>query len=531
MSDAEQGLFVGRAGELAALRDKLAAAREGRGGLALIVGEAGIGKTALARAFAHDAREGGARVLWGACLEGDWQPPYGPWAEALGSHARGLDDERLRQELGANAAPLGRLLPALPLRWPDLPPVAQLRPEDERFRLYDAVAQWLLAIARDTPLVLVLDDLHWADRDSLGLLRYVTRIVEHSPVLIVGTYRDPDPEFDRRGALGDLLAIVQRETAHTRLALGGLGHEQVASYLRGAAGQELPGGLVRAIDAESGGNPFYLREVFRHLVEEGTIVRRAGRWSTDASLNDLGIPEGVRAVLNQRLLRLGEPTHRLLHQAAAFTGGFTFDLIRAVSERDEEAVLDSLDEALRAGLLRVAQPGPPATYDFAHAIVRHTLSDALNPDRQARLHRRIAEALERLPGATPAPRDADHAAQYHASRALPGAARGIPHALAAATAARDGYAHERAAHYLRMARDLAADRMHQPGEQSWNSSHLPRPRRSCLTRRDNRPTRRTPWPTPGKTPTHAPRSWRRLREPCAREGRPDRCGSRWSSVA
>src|SRR4051794_26674238 len=209
--------FVGRQRELAALQARLTAACAGHGGLALIVGEAGIGKTALARAFAVEARAQGATILWGACLEGDWQPSYGPWVEALGTRARTLGAAGLGRELSTGAVPLARLLPEVGALLPGTPPAVDLRPDKERFRLYEAVTRWLLTIARDGPVVLVLDDLHWADRDALWLFRHVARAAGEAVLLIVATYRDPDLDFDRGGPLADVLAMLRREIDYTRL--------------------------------------------------------------------------------------------------------------------------------------------------------------------------------------------------------------------------------------------------------------------------------------------------------------------------
>jgi hypothetical protein len=469
-------VFVGRQRELQALRAHLDGAFAGVGSLAMLVGEAGIGKTSTARAFAAFVRERGLVVLWGSCFEGEWSPPYGPWVEALGEYARTCPPENLQRELGLGAPPLVQLIPQVRAILPDTPLPTPLPPDEERFRLYDAVGQFLLTIAQEQPSVLVLDDLHWADSDSLRLLRSVARFVSRSRLVLVGTYRDPDVELHRQPFLSEVLAVLRRETDYERITIRGFAEEEVAAYLDQAGQQQLPRALVRTIYAETNGNPFYTREVFRHLIEEEKIVPRAGRWSTDLSVSDLGIPEGVRQVLGRRVSRLSQGTQRLLRFASAFTGGFTFQVLQALTELSEETLLNGLDEALQAGLIRT--PGEAATsisttatrlsrlhsvsavvqgsntYDFAHAIVRHTLYDELNPDRRARLHRRIALALEGVYAGCATDYAAELAAQYHASTILPGAERGIPYCLAAAEQARAGYAHERAVVFLRMARDL-----------------------------------------------------------------------------
>jgi predicted ATPase len=198
------------------------------------VGEAGIGKTRLARELTAEARERGATVLWGRYFEGDWSPLYGPGVEALGDYAQTLDTERLRLELGSNEGAIATLVPRIRLILAKPSPLAApLGPEDERYRLYDAVGQFVLAIARDRPAILVLDDLHWADRDSLELLRFVARSAAPAPLLILGIYRHPESEDAR--FLTHTLAMLRREVDFREVAVRGLDPDDVARYLRGAA--------------------------------------------------------------------------------------------------------------------------------------------------------------------------------------------------------------------------------------------------------------------------------------------------------
>jgi DNA-binding CsgD family transcriptional regulator len=461
--------FVGYEPEMGALHAMFAAAVSGRGGLALLAGEPGIGKTRIARELAERARRQGAAVLWGRCYEGEGPPPYAPWVEALGSYTRGVTGECLRAELGSGAPPLARLVPEVREALPEVPAAAPLSPDEELVRLYDAVAQFLLRAAAARPLVLVLDDLHWADRDSLGLLRHAARHVcpagtprdiapvgtaaDRSAVLIIGTYRDV--ELDPQHPLTEVLAILRHETDYERIALRGLGEHDVGRYLAQTVAQDPPPALVRALHAETGGNPFYVREIVRHLAEEGRLVRRAGGWDLIDG-GDLGVPEGVRQVVSRRLLRLSGDAMTTLYAAAAFTGGFEFRLLQALTDLPEAGLLDCIDQALAAGLIR-AMAGTGERYDFAHAIVRHTLYDELSPSRRARLHRRVAEALARIHAGRGPQHAAEIAAQYHASAALPDADHGIPYAIAAAEQATAAYAHEQAVAFLRMARDLAAE--------------------------------------------------------------------------
>jgi predicted ATPase len=285
-------LFVGRELELGVLGGCLERAIAGAGSLVMVAGEAGIGKTQMLREFVATARRRGAVTLWGSSFEGDWHPPYGPWAEALGELARSLDPARLRQALGRRAPVMARLLPELDTMLGDLPRVAALSPEEERFRLFEAVAQFLVAVALWEPVVLILDDLHWTDRDSLQLFAYCGRFVGRAPLVLVGAYRDVPPDLHAEHPLVDTLALVCREAGYERIGLAGLSHGEVADYLAAANQQELPPPLVRAIHAETGGNPFYVRQLWRHLVDEQVVVHRDGRWQLAAEMGHAGVPHG-----------------------------------------------------------------------------------------------------------------------------------------------------------------------------------------------------------------------------------------------
>ena len=438
--------FIGRERERNALRGRLAEAVAGRGSVVLLVGEPGIGKTRLARESASEADRAGALVLWGRGFEGEWPRPYGPWVEALGRYARGLGLERLRDLLGPGAPLLTQLVPGLPASPPD-GPSATSGGQQERYRLYDAVATLLLDAARERPVVLVLDDLHWADRDSLALLRYTAAMVGQARLLLIGAYRDA--ELDEGHPLRDVLADLAREGDYERQTIRGLDELEVARYLAAAIGRELPPDLVRRIHAETEGNPFYIREVLRHLVETGRLAGRDERGSAALNIEDLGVSEDVRHVVHRRLSRLSAETGTILRVAAAFPRGVDVRALRALLDRSEDELLDALDEAVRAGLVR-AVVGRPGLYRFAHAIVRHAVYDELGAGQRARLHRQIGEAFERLYGVG-AEAHLDELA-YHFCRAVPGGDPDVAfdYATRAAERAMRLLAHEDAAeHYGR----------------------------------------------------------------------------------
>lgn len=446
--------FVGRARELAALDDGLEAARAGAGNLVLLSGEPGIGKTRTMWEFAQRARRQDAVVLWGRCFEGEWARPYGPWVTALTALVEGSDPAVLRGRLGHGTAPLAQLVPAIRAALPDVPASAPFSPTEERVRLHDAVTGLLLASARTRPLVLVLDDLQWADRASLGLLQCLGRFLGTAPLLAVGACRDE--RVGGQHPLADTLAALRREPGYRLLALRGLSELEVHDYLVAAVDAPVAAELARAVRAETDGNPFFVGEVAQQLVDEHLLVRRDGGWTSAIGLAEMATPDGVRWVVNRRVSGLSPLARRVLGLASGFGGRFEFRALRALTRLADDALAGCLDEALAARLVREAGSGTDS-YDFVHAILRHALYDDLNPSRRVRLHRRIAQALERVHGARALTHARELAAQYHASAALPGATAGIPYALAAAEQARASYAYGQAVTFLRMARRLAAE--------------------------------------------------------------------------
>jgi len=420
--------FVGRAAELQRLQQKLQDMRGGRGGLVMLAGEPGIGKTRTAEEFAERARYAGVTVLWGRCYEGDWAPPYRPFAEALAAYGAEADRESLRADLGPGAAPLARLVPALREKLPDIPEPASLQPNEERFRLFDGVSQFLIALSARAPLLLVLDDLHWADKGTIALLRHVARFAARQRLLLLGSYRDV--EVETTSALADALRALPRETASEHLKLAGLDVHEVEQLLETIADRGVSDAFVSALQKETSGNPFFIREVLLQLVSENKSTHHDGRWASALPIENMKIPEGVRQVIGRRLSRLSGETKRLLSAGAGFNGLFRFDIAAAVAGLDEAHGLSAVDEALHAQMLR---PGStPDTYDFTHTLIRHTLYAQLSPSRQVRLHRQIAETMERVYDDRVGEHAAEVAYQHLCSGALSGTQRGVACALVAA---------------------------------------------------------------------------------------------------
>ena len=383
--------FVGREDVIAALSKKLDEARAGKGSLVMLVGEPGIGKTRTAEEFCEHARQAGATVLRGRCYDGEWAAPFSPFMEAIREYASSAPPNELTQRLGADAGVLARIVPMLHEQLPDIAEPPSIPAEGERYRLLEAVGDFFARVAAPRPLVLMLDDLHWADKGTIAMLRQVVRQAPQQKLLLVGAYRDI--ELDRTHPLADALQTLRRETNYERLVLKGLGAADVGALLNLVAEQDVPEPFVRAIGEETGGNPFFIREVMLHLVEEKKIVQEDGRWITNVSIAEMRIPEGVREVIGRRLSRVSGACGRMLTVASALTAGFSWEVISTVVDLDDALLLDAVDEALVAQLIVERERG---RYDFTHALIRHTLYEELSTPRRILLHRQIGEALERL---------------------------------------------------------------------------------------------------------------------------------------
>jgi tetratricopeptide (TPR) repeat protein len=448
---AERIPMVGREAELRRLRGWWAESLDSRGGFGLVGGEPGIGKTRLVEELAERIEREGALVLWGHCYERDGMP-YAPISEAIQTLVLATAPDELRDDLGGGGPALTQLVPALRAAIPNLPDAVALQPDEERARLRDAVAQLLIARSGRLPVLLCIDDLQWADSGSIMMLSHLGRFPDHR-VLILGTYRPAEVGKDRPFAR--LLGAVGDKPGGRRLVLEGLPPSGVARLLEALGNQDaVRKEEVDAIATETQGNPFFIREVVRHLREEGKLNRGAdGRWAIDEPLN-LGIREGVREVIGRRLSRMSDAANRLLSAASAFEAAFQFDVVAAVADLPETEARHALDQAQAARLLQPAEPGAAR---FAHDLVRHTVYEELKSADRMRLHRHAAEVLELTYGPQPSPVQASQiATQYHHSAALPGAERGVDPALAAATHAEAAGGFDEAAAFLRIALDMLA---------------------------------------------------------------------------
>jgi len=421
--------LVGRDDQLAALDGVLAGARGGRGRVVLVAGDPGIGKTRLAEEAARRAAAAGMQVAWGRCHEGDGAPALWPWAQVVRQLAAELGPGQLSAMLGPSAA---RLSPLLAEAAPPPGPLLVADLGAARFQLNQAAAGLLRGLAEARPLLVVIDDLHWADVPSLSLLAFLAAELKDARLIVMGTYRDVEVVAGR--PLAGTLGALAREPVVERIALGGLDRADVAALIGRTIGGRPAEPLVQAVADRCGGNPFFITELLRLLQSERGL---AGPDAAAAARRD--IPVGVRDVLRARLARLPAQTGTFLMVAAVAGRGFDLDLVEAVTGLEDEPALDAAEAAVLAGLL-LEDDRAAGRYRFAHALVRETIYEDISRTRRARLHARIVDALLAAQGAEPEPA-AEMA--YHCWQAAPviGAARALPHLLRAGeqAAAQLGY--------------------------------------------------------------------------------------------
>jgi DNA-binding CsgD family transcriptional regulator/tetratricopeptide (TPR) repeat protein len=442
--------FVGRPRELTLLRSLMPrAGGEGRR-LALLGGEAGSGKSRLVREFAHEAAGEGALVLYGGC-DAVVRIPYQPVAEALTHLARVAEPDQLRDDLGAGGGELTRLIPDLAARAGPLPEPVTADQDTERHRLHQAVAELLVNASRRRPLLVILEDVHWADNPTLHLLRHLSRAAADARMLLVATFRDL--EADVPAELSSALVDLRRTEGVVPIRLAGLTSGEIAELVGQAAGGDLGDELPRlagSIHELTEGNAFLVIELWRALVETGALVAAGGRAHLTRPPQELATPDTVREVVTQRVARLGEETTAVLELAAVIGPEFDLAVLVRGTGRDEAALLGSIDLALRSGMVADV-PERPLVFRFAHELVRRALYDRLPAPRRVELHLCAGEALEAGSPQPSARTLADLAHHFTAAAPLGGAERAVDYNLRAAEAATAALAFDEAALALRTA--------------------------------------------------------------------------------
>jgi tetratricopeptide (TPR) repeat protein len=366
----------------------------GHGSIVMLSDGPGVGKTRLALELAEYASRLGFRCSVGRCYERDEPVPYLPFAEIIEGNltqATSLDD--VRQRLGDRAAELTQITPSLRRIFPDLPKPLELPPPQQRRYLFQSFSEALAQAARARPRLFVLEDLHWADESTLALLIHLASRIAQLPVVIIGTYRsgysDDNPALVR--TLEELIQMGVRPQK-----LGGLSKDAIAQMLEGLSQRRVPESLVSLIFEESQGYPFFVEEVYRHLIEEGKVFDEAGQLRKDIKIDEIDVPDNVRLIISRRLGRLDEKEKRALAAAAVIGRSFSFQLLTAISQIDVDELFTVIEKTQQMGIIVPSCEGPESPFTFRHELVRQTVLAAISAPRQQQMHARVAEAIERL---------------------------------------------------------------------------------------------------------------------------------------
>jgi len=391
---AERTAFVGRGTEGSAIRAVIDHALTGDGSVVMLWDGPGVGKSRLAMEMAGYASRVGFRCSVGHCYERDEPFPYLPFVEIIESslaRAPSLDD--YRQRAGDNLVELAQIAPSLRRIFPDISKPLELPPAHQRQYLFQSFSEALARLARTRPQLLVLEDLHWADESTLALLIYVANRIAQLPVLIVGTYRsgysDQNPALVR--TLEELVRMGIRPQK-----LGGLSKDAIAQMLDGLSQRQAPDSLVSLIFDASEGYPFFVEELYRHLIEEGKVFDTAGQFRTDIKIVEIDVPENVRLIISRRLRRLDENERHALAAAAVIGRSFSFQLLTAISQIDVDELFTVIEKVQRMGIIVPSSEGPEQPFTFTHELVRQTLLAGISAPRRQQLPAAVAEAIERL---------------------------------------------------------------------------------------------------------------------------------------
>ena len=442
------GVFVGREDETKELRTALADTMSGKGKIVLLTGEPGIGKTRMAEELATYARLRNAQVLWGRCHERAGQPSYWPWVQAIRSYVHTRDLQALVSDMGSGAAEIAQVVTEIRDRLPGLASPPVLEPEQARFRLFDSITTFLKSASNREPLVIVLDDVQWADEASLLLLQFLAKEIQSARVLVICTVRDT--ELDREQPSARVLAELKKEPLTSTMALSGITPDEITQFVELSTGKAAAPGLPQALYKQAEGNPFVTSEIVKLLKSDGRLDE--GATSTSWSV---AIPEGVRALVTRRLEHLSEPCRAFLSSAAVVGREFELRVVELATGVSVEAAVDALDEATAARLLEGAE-GSTGRYQFSNAITRDTLYQDQATSKRLALHRKVGECLESIYG-TESGSHIGQLAYHFAEAAKAGTAqKAVDYARQAGDQALERLAFEDAvAHYQRALQSLA----------------------------------------------------------------------------
>jgi DNA-binding SARP family transcriptional activator len=441
-----EGAFVGREEFLQRLRTRWKESRAGQTRLVLLVGEAGVGKTRLAAEFAEEVHFGGGTVLYGRADE-EALLPHQPFVEALRQLIT-CGDAGLTAAAEQDREILGRLLPDLAPPAHAFETVAHGDGSTLRYRLFEAVTTLLYAASQRSPLLLILDDLHWADKSTLLLLRHLLRHPQLTDLLVVGTFRHVEVGKDH--PLIDLLTDLRRERRYDRLTLPGLDDDATHTLVADRLGRDVTPAFVGRLREQTEGNAFFIEETIRALVDSGLSAEEP---VTEAHLERLGVPEGVSEIVARRVSHLSELAAEVLTAASVVGRDFRLGIVAQIVGESSEQVMSALEESMAAGLV-VEAADRVDVFAFSHALVREVLYGQLSVSRRVRLHHYVAEALEAVADSV---NPAELAHHFLLARHFTGPDPARRYAIAAGNRATQLLAYEEAVEHYRQAATLFED--------------------------------------------------------------------------
>ena len=442
--------FVGREAEIDALRGLLDESSTGLGRFVMLGGEAGVGKTRLAEEAAREARSRGFRVWRGQCSGTEGAPPYLPFIEVLRQYIEERPDDVLIDELGDVATEIAKLVPEVAKRIPLRGEMIPLPPEQDRYRLLEAVRGLLESLAKRRPMLLVIEDVHSIDGASCLLLRHLAPSLSSAPVMILVTARED--EVTQAHPLSEAIAEFSRLQAYGHVTLGGLSVEDVEEVLSSIGAGGPPTELAQAIYRETEGNAFFVTELISHLHSERLLFEAGGSWRSDFATARWDVPHSIRAVIQRRMASMAEHVRKVLSLAAVVGRQFSYEVMDTLEEVEPELLLEALDEGVRMGMVEQAERAA-TEFRFTHNLIQQTLYADVPALRRQRAHFRVGEAMERSSLGGP------EELAYHFTQAgsMVTPDRACKHLIAAGEKARTMAAWDEAADYFGHAVALSKD--------------------------------------------------------------------------
>jgi len=393
----KEAQLIDRVEEMNLLREAVDRALRGEGNLVFVCGEAGIGKTRLAREVGAYARLRGMQVLYGRCpalFKMDGVPPYVLWGEVIRDYLETCTPEQLYRVIGFYPAELTRLVPELKQKLGALPQSLTMSPELERDRLFEAVSEFITNIAKETPLLVVLDDLQWTDQTSLLLLHYLARGVYKTPLVLLGAYRETD--IDDKHPMSPVLTELNRERLLQSVTLKRISLNDTSEMIRRLLEQDdIPKEFCELVYEKTRGNPFFIEEVIKSLKEEGIIHREENKWKI-TEVSRIEFPKTVKSVIKARISRLDDECQKVLTMASFIGNDFTCEALRGVMDVEEDKLLELIDKILKTELFKHRVIRGEDVCSFADIIVRDVAYEEVGPFRSKKLHNTIGGALEKV---------------------------------------------------------------------------------------------------------------------------------------